>query len=353
VVVECSPTTSVIHSHTVITIPEEYHFTYHRTLSNISILPTENRGSSLTGTPYQRSMSNTRADRSMSGANVGLGGEALRIQEWLSPLEPHARHQDVRNRRLDGIGNWVLQKNEFESWSKGKDGSGGPTLLCYGDQGVGKTYIRYKDIFHRLYGMLTRNWISSLVIDTLSERVNGQNMAVLSFYCDYQGREDQSAVNMIGSLLRQVSLGAVGNGGEIRNAFEKSRQGGGKGLRLAEIVQLFVKTISFIKRVYICVDAIDELLPEHRSEFLRALRRIIQEVPGTRLFLTGRPHIRGGLDRHLATGAYTIDIVPDQGDIALYLSEKMDGDKDWDPDLMTENLRKDIVKAILEKASEM
>jgi len=298
-------------------------------------------------------MSNTRADRGVSGADVGLGGEALRIQEWLSSLEPHARYQYVRNRRLDGVGDWVMQRNEFESWSKGKDGSGSPTLLCYGDQGVGKTYIRYKDIFHRPYGMLTRNWISSLVIDTLSERVNGQNMAVLSFYCDYQGREDQTTVNMIGSLLRQVSLGAVGNGGEIRNAFEKSRQGGGKGLRLTEMVQLFVKTISFIKRVYICVDAIDELLPEHRSEFLRALRQIIQEVPGTRLFLTGRPHIRRGLDKRLTKGAYIIHTAPDQGDIARFLSWKMDDDDDWDPDLMTENLRKDIMKAILEKASEM
>jgi len=92
-------------------------------------------------------MSNTRDDRSVSDINVGLGREALKVQEWLSPLEPHARHQYVRNRRLDSVGEWVLQKKEFESWRTNKDGSGSPTLLCYGDQGVGKTYIRYKDIF--------------------------------------------------------------------------------------------------------------------------------------------------------------------------------------------------------------
>jgi len=53
----------------------------------------------------------------------------------------------VRNRRLDGVGDWVLEKNEFESWCKNQNGSGSPTLLCYGDQGVGKTYIRYGGIF--------------------------------------------------------------------------------------------------------------------------------------------------------------------------------------------------------------
>ena len=69
---------------------------------------------------------------------MGANEESLQIQAWLSPLEPHRRHQDVSNRRLDGVGDWVLQKSEFESWYKGRDGSVNPTLLCYGGQGVGK-----------------------------------------------------------------------------------------------------------------------------------------------------------------------------------------------------------------------
>ena len=160
-------------------------------------------------------------------------------------------------------------------------------------------------------------------------------------------------MNLIGSLLKQVALGAVGTVGEIKDAFDKSRQGGGKCLRLPEMLGLFVKTISSCDRVYICVDAIDELVPQHRSELLRALRQIIQEAPNTRLFLTGRPHVRGELDKHLTKGAYIIHIVPDQGDIAKYLSKKMDDDDDRDPDLMTENLKDDIMKTMLEKASEM
>ena len=175
----------------------------------------------------------------------------------------------------------------------------------------------------------------------------------MSLYCDYQAQKDQSAVNMIGSLLGQVALRAVGVVGEIEKVFEKSKLRGGKGLRLAEMVELFVKTSCSLKRVYICADGMDELVPQHRSEFLRALRQIIQEAPNTRLFLTGRPHIRGELDKHLTRGAYTIHIVPDQGDIILYLSWKMDGDDDRDPNLMTENLRNDIMKIILEKASDM
>ena len=158
---------------------------------------------------------------------------------------------------------------------------------------------------------------------------------------------------MIGSLLRQIALGAVGIVSEIQDAFKKLGQGGKKGLRLPEMRELFVKTIGSLDRVYICVDAMDELLPQHRSEFLRTLKQIIQGVPNTRLFLTGRPHIRGELDKHVTRGAHTIQIVPDQGDIAEYLRRKIDDDDDRDPDLMTENLKKDIMKTMLEKASEM
>jgi len=175
----------------------------------------------------------------------------------------------------------------------------------------------------------------------------------LSLYCDYQAQKDQSAVNMIGSLLKQVALGEVGSVGEIKNAFKKSSQGGGKGLRLPEMLELFVETIGSLERVYICVDAMDELVPQHRSELLRALPLILQKAPNTRLFLTGRSHIRGELDRHLPEGAYIIHIVPDQGDIARYLSRKMGDDDARDPDLMTDNLKNDIMKTISEKASDM
>jgi len=201
--------------------------------------------------------------------------------------------------------------------------------------------------------MLTGNQISSLVIDTLSEQACEKNIAVVSLYCDYQAQKDQSAVNMIGSLLKQVALRAVGIVGEIKNAFDRSRQGGGKSLRLPEMPELFIKTIASLERVCVCIDAIDELLPQHRSEFLWALRQIIQEAPNTRLFLTGRPYIRGELDKHLTKGACTIHIVPDQGDIARYLSQKIDDGNGRDPDLITVNLKNDIIKKILEKTSEM
>jgi len=59
------------------------------------------------------------------------------------------------------------------------------------------------------------------------------------------------------------------------------------------------------------------------------------------------------LDNHLTKGAYIIHIVADRGDIARYVSQIIENDSDQDPDLMSEDLKNDIVKAISEKASGM
>ena len=80
---------------------------------------------------------------------MGVDEESLLIKTWLSPLEPDRRHRDVSNRRVDGVGDWVLQADGFESWCWSQDGSGDPTLLCYGGQGVGKTFIRYCGILRK------------------------------------------------------------------------------------------------------------------------------------------------------------------------------------------------------------
>jgi len=76
--------------------------------------------------------------------NFTVSDDRSNILAWLSPLDPKSRHQDIRNRRIENIGEWLLQTEEFRSWGTGSRGdkSDNPVLFCYGDPGVGKTYIR-------------------------------------------------------------------------------------------------------------------------------------------------------------------------------------------------------------------
>ena len=85
---------------------------------------------------------NINSLNNLISANTGISDEDNRIRAWLSPLNPEYRHQDVRANRLDGMGNWVLETNEFREWSSGEDGYRGRVLFCSGGPGVGKTYLR-------------------------------------------------------------------------------------------------------------------------------------------------------------------------------------------------------------------
>ena len=74
--------------------------------------------------------------------NAGPDAERQQIIQWLSPLEPQQRHKGVQTGRLDGVGNWVLETNEFRKWCDTEDSCVEPVLFCYGNPGVGKTYLR-------------------------------------------------------------------------------------------------------------------------------------------------------------------------------------------------------------------
>jgi len=78
--------------------------------------------------------------------NPTVTDDRSNILAWLSPLDPTLRHQDVRERRVENIGEWVLQTEEFKSWcagaGSGRAGSDKPVLFCSGGPGAGKTYIR-------------------------------------------------------------------------------------------------------------------------------------------------------------------------------------------------------------------
>jgi len=76
--------------------------------------------------------------------NYLVADDRSNILAWLSPLDPRSRHQGIRDRRIESVGEWVLQTREFRSWYAGsEDGeSDGAVLFCYGNPGVGKTFVR-------------------------------------------------------------------------------------------------------------------------------------------------------------------------------------------------------------------
>lgn len=76
---------------------------------------------------------NTTVYQSKEGAQIG---------HWLSQLDPGNRHDSVRTTRLEGVGDWFLETSEFREWMRGEGGADKAVLCCWGNPGVGKTYLR-------------------------------------------------------------------------------------------------------------------------------------------------------------------------------------------------------------------
>ena len=76
--------------------------------------------------------------------NFTVADEKSEIFAWLSPLKPQIRHYDIQSRRIDKVGDWLIQTEEYRNWigGIGRGNSEGSALFGYGGPGVGKTFIR-------------------------------------------------------------------------------------------------------------------------------------------------------------------------------------------------------------------
>ncbi|RPB26487.1 hypothetical protein L211DRAFT_760058, partial [Terfezia boudieri ATCC MYA-4762] len=102
---------------------------------------------------------------------------------WLSPLEFYTKHADTIQRRTEDTGTWLLRNPFFKDWVKGSSSQG--TLLCTGRPGAGKSVL------------------ASIVIDHLRETLKDQYVVLYS-YCNFKEKEQQTAVNLVSSLLRHL-----------------------------------------------------------------------------------------------------------------------------------------------------
>jgi len=192
---------------------------------------------------------------------------------------------------------------------------------------------------------------SSLVVDRLCDQARGQNTPVTCFYFDFAARKDQSATAMLGSLLKQIVSGMAAVPEDISRAFEEGKEAiGGRGPQLLDIVKM-LQSITSPRRTFVCIDALDECAAVHRVKILDSLKQILEKSPRTRIFITGRPHIRAEMEKRLGGKVISVSLCPNKEDIIRYIRVRIGEDET--PDAMDASLTADILKKIPESVSEM
>jgi len=182
------------------------------------------------------------------------------------------------------------------------------------------------------------------VVDTLYDWTKGQNSAVAYFYFDFAAKEEQSLASILSCLLKQVV-------GELKEVPAKIAQVfqdevGGRELELGQVVEM-LQDIS--QPIFICIDALDECKAECRAKLLDSLKQILHKSPSTRIFLAGRLHIRGEVEKRLAGRVVAVSVTPTQDDIIRFLRAKLE----QDTHAIGKSLEEDIIKKISETISEV
>ena len=157
------------------------------------------------------------------------------------------------------------------------------------------------------------------MVDSLCDQAGGQNIAVACFHSDSTAQREQSSTSILGALLKQLVVGLGEVPGEITRAYEEQKNFiGGRRPRHTDIVKM-LPTASSGKRTFICVDALDECVPERRVKLLGSLSQILQKTPATKVFVIGRPHIRPEIGRRFSGRVTNLSVSTKTDDIIRYI----------------------------------
>jgi len=185
----------------------------------------------------------------------------------------------------------------------------------------------------------------------LCDQARGQNVTVACFYFDFAAQNEQSPASILGALLKQLVFGLEEIPEEISEAYEGRKNAiGGQGPQISDTLNM-LQIACARKRTFICIDALDECATEHQAKLVNSLGQLLQQAPGTRLFVTGRPHILPEIGRRLAVGVVRVPISPKRDDIVTYLQSRLA--TDTTPDAMDGALEADILEKIPNDISEM
>ena len=118
---------------------------------------------------------------------------------------------------------------------------------------------------------------------------------------------------------------------------------------MSRILKMF-HTNTATKPPFICVNTLDECVPQHWVVILESLGQIMQASLGTRIFVTGISNVRSEVERKLDREATFVLIEPTGDGIVRYLPKKLKNDTT--PDMMSNTLEADIIERIPERSSE-
>jgi Cdc6-like AAA superfamily ATPase len=202
----------------------------------------------------------------------------------------------LKSRHLETC-QWFVDSIEYRGWLNA-DGDK-RTLFCPGMPGSGKTVL------------------ASIVVDDLCHRFrNDTTIGVAYIFCNFQRRSEQNPVELLASLLKQLSQKQSLLPECVRELYETHKENWTRP-SLDEISSAIQSVTAGYTRVYIIVDALDECQTSNgcRMRFLREIFNL-QAKYGAHFFATSRfiPDIAESFK-----GSTSLEVKAHEEDIRSYI----------------------------------
>ncbi|PTB50089.1 hypothetical protein M431DRAFT_524041, partial [Trichoderma harzianum CBS 226.95] len=225
--------------------------------------------------------------------------EDAEILNWLTHIDYGPQQSDNLQRRQPGTGQWLLDSTEYSIWLK----TDKQTLFCPGIPGAGKTIL------------------TSIVVDDLCKRYpDDTSIGVAYIYCNFQQKGDQTAYDLLASLLKQLAQGQSSLPGGVKDLYDQHKA---KKTRpsIDEISKALQSVAATFSRVFIIVDALDECQASNKCRSTLLLEIFnLQAKTKTNFFATSRriPDIEKVFKRYPS-----LEILASDEDVQNYLDSQM------------------------------
>ncbi|KAJ7591869.1 hypothetical protein C8J56DRAFT_1162465 [Mycena floridula] len=246
---------------------------------------------------------------------------------WLSPLNFEATQYNFVSSCTSSTGEWLLADAEFQRWTAGHVG----ILWCPGDPGVGKTML------------------VSQVIDHLQKLTQGQpGVGVAYIFCDYRQSSIQGAIDVIGSVLRQLLINSREIPASLHSIHNCYKAVPPQPRTLHDFTTALEAQIQLYSRVYLVIDALDESSSETRDILISTVHRLAE---------SGHLHVlvtsRQTIGDEFANDSQ-IHIWANDGDIRRYITQRIRDGKELQKVVNgDETLQDEIINKVTEKADGM
>jgi hypothetical protein len=221
------------------------------------------------------------------------------ILNWLTNIDYGPQQSDNLQRRQPGTGQWLLQSTEYLSWLN----TDKQTLFCPGIPGAGKTIL------------------TSIVVDDLCKRyASNATIGVAYIYCNFQQKGQQTAYDLLASLLKQFAQGQSPLSGSIKDLYDQHQA---KKTRpsIDEISRALQLVAAMFSKVFIIIDALDECQASGKCRSTLLLEIFnLQAMIKANFFATSRPI--PDIEKEFK-GYTSLEIFASDEDVHKYLNSHM------------------------------